>query len=59
MANSANANDHALCDHYLPWAKIHHKPSNYQSDRWRSNVLITHLGKLRLDELTPLRLDQF
>lgn len=44
---------------YLPWAKIHHKPSNYQSDRWRSDVLIIGLGKLRLDELTPFRIEQF
>jgi integrase len=44
---------------YLPWAKIHHKPSNYQSDRWRCDVLIAGLGKLRLDELTPFRIEQF
>lgn len=46
-------------EQYLPWAKIHHKPSNYQSDRWRSDVLINSLGKLRLDELTPFRIEQF
>jgi integrase len=45
--------------HYLPWAKINHKPSTYQSDRWRCAVLSHALGKLRLDELTPFRLEQF
>ena len=46
-------------DHYLPWAKIHHKPSNHQSDRWRCDVLIAAFGKLRLDEITAFRIEQF
>ena len=46
-------------EQYIPWAKIHHKPSNYRCDLWRSDVLIDAFGKLRLDELTHFRIEQF
>lgn len=46
-------------EQYLPWAKIHHKPSNHQSDRWRSDVLIAAFGKLRLDEITAFAIEKF
>lgn len=46
-------------EQYLSWAKIHHKPSNHQSDRWRSEVLIAAFGKLRLDEITAFAIEKF
>lgn len=46
-------------EQYLPWAKIHHKPSNHQSDRWRCDVLIEAFGKLRLDEINAFNIEHF
>jgi integrase len=42
---------------FLPWSKANKR--SYQSDRWRSNVLIDWFDKKRLDEITPFLIEKF
>jgi site-specific recombinase XerD len=48
-----------VTDFYLPWAKNNHTASHYQSDVWRTKVLIAEFGKLRLDELSTFAVERF
>ncbi len=42
---------------YLPWSKVNKR--SYQSDSWRSNVLISFFGARLLTEITPPVIEQF
>ncbi|MCI0660640.1 MAG: site-specific integrase [Acidobacteria bacterium] len=42
---------------FLPWSKANKR--SYQSDSWRSNVLIDWFDKKRLDEITPFLIEKF
>lgn len=42
---------------YLPWSKLNKR--SYQSDSWRSNVLIAFFGARSLSEITPPIVEQF
>ena len=44
---------------YLPWAAVNHTASHYQSDRWRTAVLIAELGEVRLDQLSTFTVERF
>lgn len=42
---------------YLPWAMFNKR--SYQSDKWRSRVLIREFGDLQLGEITSFRIEAF
>lgn len=44
---------------YLPWAEVNHSASHFQSDRWRTKVLIAAFGSLRIDEISPFAVERF
>jgi len=45
------------CADYLAWAKLHHK--GYATDVCRVGLLSATFGQLKLDEITPARVDAF
>lgn len=48
-----------VLEQYLPWAKENHTAAHYQSDEWRSKVLIDAFGKYRLDEISTFLVERF